>query len=69
VKAKSFWSEWAQGDLFPDRSTVGQEFVADMLAVPNVSGHLTEAGRRPNGANNRGRQKPLPLTSARRDTK
>ncbi len=66
---ESFMREWGQGDLFPARATVGVESVVVLPVRTPVSGHFTEAGRCLNGANNRGSQRSLPLTSARRESK
>lgn len=58
-----FWAGHAQGDLFPNRTTVSREFAAELVitpAIPNMSESLTEAGHRPNGIGNYCRQDSLP---------
>ncbi len=69
MKYSTFLREWAQGDLFPDRSTVGCEIVAEMVATHKVSGHSTEVVRRLSYAKTYGRQRPLPLIVHRRESK
>ena len=59
-----FWKEHAQGDLFPNRTTVGFEFAAELIikpALPNASGRSTDGGPRVDGAVRSSWQARLPL--------
>lgn len=50
-----------QVDLFPDRSTVGREVVAELLSADNVFPPSTEAVVKPTATAPRARQPRLPL--------